>query len=122
MRTLLALVMVFALALPALAQDVEPVPVEGSPELVYILGTVLVLAVLATVVLLGRPMITANAENVPPWLLDSAFSALNTVLAELERYVEKTPPTYDDEAVAALRREFEALRREIRGEPVPDVE
>lgn len=120
----LVLFVLFALAAPTLAQEVTPevpvvpeVPAVPSADIVpYIFVIVVVLLVIA-VVYLGRPLILAAAQNIPPAAVEAIIAAVYSGLDSAERYVEVTPTPVDDAAVKELRDEMNKLRDEIRALP-----
>lgn len=123
-RILFMLFIVFALALPAIAQEAEPI-VTVAPDngqLAAILITVVLLAVLATIAYLGRPLIIAAAQSAPPVLVSAILAALDAVLARLQVVVAASPSKLDDEALAALQRELAEIRGLIEAPPVAPVQ
>lgn len=115
-------ILLFALLLfaaPVVAQEaVETVTVTPDDgQLAAILITVVLLAVLATIAYLGRPLIAAAAQSAPPVLVSAILAALDAVLARLQVVVAASPSKLDDEALAALQRELAAIREMVEGKP-----
>lgn len=116
-RVLFVLSVLFVLfaVLPAYAQDTAtPAPVVSDNGLLYILFTVIILALLATVTIAGPKLVGMAADNAPSWVVDALVSAINTLLDNAAQYAATTEVTYDDEAVAELKAKVLALEEQIK--------
>jgi hypothetical protein len=96
--------------------EVDPAPVSDG-QLAAILLTVVLLAILATIGYLGKPLIIAAAQSAPPLLVTALLAALEAIVARLQEVVERTPNTFDDAVLEAVRNELADIRRMIEGKP-----
>lgn len=122
MKQLQALIGVLAVVLLVLfggplvvaGQDVVDVPaVDGgmSPEF-FVLAAV-ALGLLAAFVLVLRPLIVQLGASAPSWAVEAAFNTGTSLLGSAGKSAEKTETKIDDELIAGLVKEFNAMRREI---------
>lgn len=94
---------------PVIALQTED---EGlSPEF-FILAAV-TLGLLAVVVLVLRPLILQLGTSAPPWALEAAFSAVNSLLTSMGEAAGRTPSSVDDELVRTLQEEIAKLKGEV---------
>lgn len=94
--------------------DVVDVPaVDGgmSPEF-FVLAAV-ALGLLAAFVLVLRPLIVQLGASAPSWAVEAAFNTGTSLLGSAGKSAEKTETKIDDELIAGLVKEFNAMRREI---------
>lgn len=108
-------VMLIVLAMPgaAWAQDAaEEAAREFDPALGYVLFTVVLLGILATVVAVGRPLVRYAGENAPRWAFELGMRVGAGLVTAAEEVAKATPVPYDDAVAAELRRQFEQLVEE----------
>ena len=106
---------IMLVAVPVFAQsEATPAPVVSDNGLLYILFTVIILALLATVTIAGPKLVGMAADNAPSWVVDALVSAINTLLDNAAQYAATTEVTYDDEAVAELKAKVLALEEQIK--------
>jgi hypothetical protein len=126
MRRIMLIVLVLvgiALPLVALAQEVAPEESAPTfdPALGYVLFTVVLLGILATVVVVGRPLVRYAGENAPRWAFEVGVQIGAGLVKTAEEIAKATPATYDDPVAAELRRQYEMLVEEARGEGKEEV-
>jgi hypothetical protein len=97
----------------------EPTPSEANPDVTNLLISVVSIVVLFVLAFFGRSAITAAKDSLPPWAFEPLLSALDSVLSTVERTAALTSDPADDANVAQLRREYEALKLELRNKTEP---
>lgn len=111
---------------PAFAQDVPPPdeivevtpPTDGTPVVeddmpTYLIFTAIILALLAVIVFVLRPLIVQLGASAPAWAIEAGYAAVEKLLKEAQRKATESSGTIDDAAVAELRAEFERLKKQI---------
>lgn len=105
---------------PDIDIDVIAPPVQPASETDTIPATVvwafviIVVALLAAVALVLRPIILQLGASAPPALVEAALATTDSLLASGDAFARRTPTSIDDLAMTELRREFDALRTELR--------
>lgn len=108
------LLVLFGGPLVVAGQDVVDVPATDggmSPEF-FVLAAV-ALGLLAAFVLVLRPLIVQLGASAPSWAVEAAFNTGTSLLGSAGKSAEKTETKIDDELIAGLVKEFNAMRREI---------
>jgi hypothetical protein len=126
MKRLMVIGMVFlSLALPVVALAQAVAPEESAPTfdpaLGYVLFTVVLLGILATVVAVGRPLVRYAGENAPRWAFEVGVQIGAGLVRMAEDIAKATPAPYDDPVAAELRRQYETLVEEARGEGKAEI-
>lgn len=121
-NTLLFVVLMLALAAPALAQDEVISPSFGytSTDLVLIVIGVLVLGILTV---FGVALVTAIrrlSDSLPGWVTGPILSGmidLSPVLEQLRELVQNTPNPVDDALLTEIERIVQEGLEKIRNQP-----
>ena len=126
MRQVIVIVMMLVgLALPVVALAQAVAPEESTPTfdpaLGYVLFTVVLLGILATVVAVGRPLVRYAGENAPRWAFEVGVQIGAGLVKTAEDIAKATPAPYDDPVAAELRRQYETLVEEARGEGKAEI-
>jgi hypothetical protein len=96
------------------APDDNPAPADEGLTPKDFIFVAIILALLAAYVLLLHPLIVRLGNSVPAVVVQALLSGGEVLLKAGEDYARTTPTKADDEVIAELRREFEALREELR--------
>jgi hypothetical protein len=98
----------------------QPAPADtANPDVTNLLISVVSIVVLFVLAFFGRSAIAAAKDSLPPWAFEPLLSALDSVLSTVERTAAATSDPSDDANVAQLRREYEALKLELRNKTEP---
>lgn len=79
----------------------------------YWIFAAVIFGLLATIVLVLRPLIVQLGASAPRWAVDAAYSAGSTLLDKAADYAGTTPSKVDDDLVVELRAQIDSLRAEI---------